>query len=863
MESEEQITPKKPFYKKITRFFLWFSLFIILLTCIGVSLVFIYEDEVKGVIIKELNKNLKAEIRIDPKNIDLTFISSFPKCAIEFKNLTAMEAWQVKEKDTLAFVESLSLRFSLKDLFDKKYDIKQISIKNARCYLKVNKKGQPNYEVWKSDDTSHTSNDSLKFKLEGIKLKNIIVLFKNNKQKVKLDFIINDLLFKGDFSENNYEMSSEGQVKINSIGFGKITYLKNKNLNLDAALNINSSNYIIKKVDLALNKMFFEANGNFIYKDSLENLKLNYNAKNLDIESILSLLPEKYKERINDYKSTGEFFANGDLVYTNTDFSTHTKFGIAKATIEYKPKSSVLTNVVIRGELAMDKTNSHLNIEQFNADLSGDNINGKLFIENFNDPLINASANGKFKLQNFYSFWPIDTLQKLEGNLKFNGNVKGKLSDLKQNAFSEKLSLGLNVEVDSLKVKFKNDEKEIAIESCKIIARDRDINVENFRLKKGKSDVEVNGTIPGMFNYLLDNKAPLIIKGTLISVNFEMEDFIFNGNTSKAASEGEFSMPANVNLVLDAGIKHFSFGKFEATEITGNFELKNQKAMVSDMKFKTMEGEASVDALVDGSGKELEVSLQSQLKNLNVKKMFFQLNNFGQTTLLDKNINGYITAAINFSGNWNKKLEPLLNSIMCTSDFNIERGELIDFKPLESLAKFVDVQELKRIKFSSLSSNMEIRKSVIYIPKTAIKNSALNLDFSGTHTFNNDVDYHIRLLISDLLAKKRKADDEFGPVENDPDNRRSAFILMTGNIDNLIIKYDKQGLKQKIKEDIKQEKQNLKQILKEEFGAFKRDTLKKTGTKAGQKFELEKPGNNMPKKTLELKKKKEEDDEDF
>jgi hypothetical protein len=351
-----------------------------------------------------------------------------------------------------------------------------------------------------------------------------------------------------------------------------------------------------------------------------------------------------------------------------------------------------------------------------------------------------------------------------------------------------------------------------------------------------------------------------VIKGKLQSNKLVMEDFIFGG-AGNSKEDAEFDLPSNLNLVLDASIQNFSFGKFEAKNIDGNFELKDQRAMVSDMKLETMEGEAVINAFADATGKDLEVTLEAGIKKLNVKKLFYQVNNFGQSTLEDKNINGIIDAQVEFSGNWNKKLQPLYNTIVATSDFMIEQGELVDFSPLQSLARFVELQELKRIKFSTLSSSIEIKKGTIYIPQTSIKNSVLNIDFNGTHTFNNDIDYHIRLLISELLAKKRKPDDEFGPVENDPDNRRSAFILMTGNLDNPVIKYDKKGLKQKIKEDIKQEKQNLKQLLREEFGAFKKDSLGTKGNKA-QKFELEKPNNNPSKKTLEPKKKI-EDDEDF
>jgi len=866
LENQVNISPEKPFYKKVFKFFLWCSITVFLFLILAVSLVFIYEDEVKSVAIKELNRHLQAEVRIDPKNIDLTFISSFPNCAIQFKKLTAMEAWKKKNKDTLLYAELLSLEFNMKDLFNKKYIIKKVNLFNAKCFLKIDKNGNENYIAWKtSPDTASGKGEGLKFKLEDISIKNFKIVYKNKEQRFKSDLEIKDLAFSGNFSESSYRLTSKGNAYINILASDKVNYIKNKNLKLDIELNVNNYNYEIKKSELTLNSMAFVMIGDFNYRDSLQNIKLEYKAKNLDIESVLSLLPDKYKSRINDYKSSGEFFANGNFNYSiEKPFSIKSKFGINKATIEYSPKNTKLSDVSVAGELLVDEKHSSLDLSNIKATLNGDNFSGNFLMTDFNDPFIEVTADGNFNLQNVYSFWPVDTLEKLEGSLKIKGRVKGLVSDIKKNTFSDKLSINVNVELEKLRTRFKNDTNDLAVESCKIIALERDIRVEDLKMNKGKSDINLSGDIPGLFNYILDKKAPLVIRGTLNSNNFYLEEFIFSGGGGTSASEEpEYNLPANVNLVLDANIKHFKFGKFDATNIKGNFELKKQKAMLTDMTFETMEGQASVDAFVDGSGTSLDLTLQSKIENINVNKMFNHLNNFGQNTLLDKNINGFVTASIDFSGSWDKKLNSLLNSVKSTAELTIERGELNDFKPLESLSKFVDLKELQRIKFSSLSSNLEIKNSTIYIPQTIIKNSALNIEFSGTHTFNNDINYHIRLLISELLAKKRKqSDDEFGPIENDPDNRRSAFILMTGNIDNIILKYDRQGMRQKIKEDLKIEKQTLKQILKEEFGAFKNDTLNgKPGNKANQKFELEKPNNNSPKKTLEAKKKKDEDDD--
>ncbi|MBK6522030.1 MAG: AsmA-like C-terminal region-containing protein [Sphingobacteriaceae bacterium] len=435
--------------------------------------------------------------------------------------------------------------------------------------------------------------------------------------------------------------------------------------------------------------------------------------------------------------------------------------------------------------------------------------------------------------------------------------VKSKVEELKRNVLSENASLELQASLKDLVIQFKKQKDSTNIYSCELRALDRLVEVKDLSIKKGNSDLKINGKVEGAFNYILDDKNPLKIHGDLKSELIVVEDFIYD--EVSATKKSEVDVPDNINFILDASIDALSFGKFNAAKLQGNIELKNKKIMAESLNLNTMDGNATIDALLDLNGKNLEVSMHGEMAKINVSKLFAQLNNFDQETLKDNNVGGLLSASIDFSGTWDKFLEPDLNSMKATSDLQIEQGRLVDFKPLESLAKFVDINDLKSIKFSSLQSRVEISKSIITIPKTAIKNSALNIDFWGTHSFNNDIDYHIQLLIGDYLNKKRKpdADYEFALVENDPENRRSAFILMTGTVDKPIIKYDRKGMKQKIKEDIKNEKQNLKAILKEEFGMFKKDSIKvKTNPKSDQQFKLEDP---KKKKDPE----KEEEDEDF
>ena len=862
-ENATIIKPKRSVLKKISRIIFFFFLALVLCVLSLVSLLFFYEDEVKATIVAELNKHLKAEVKIDPKNIDITIIKTFPDCSIEFKNLLMLEALPIKQRDTLLFAGQLNLHFNIKDLWNKKYEIEKIKLKDAVAKLRVLKNGKTNYMFWnESEKNTNQNKDSINFNLKLISIENSHISYKDRKQLFKTELIIKRLNFKGYFRESDFEMTSDAKIVIEELAQGKISYLKNKNCNFSIDLSVKETTYTIKKAKLDLNQLALTCNGNFKYKDSLENLELIYQATDLDIASVLSLLPEKFKDIINDYKSSGNFYAGGKIKYTNQNtYSLNSDFGIKNGKITYKPQSTSATDVNVTGHLQITQNSSKLDLKNISARLNNEAINGNCSINNFSTPYLQFDAQADLNLENLQNFWPIDTLSRLKGNLKINTQVEGLIKDLKEHTFSTKVKMDLEASVSNMEAQFKGDEKIYKVEHCQISAKEREIEVKDLKLKRESSDITLNGKIPNVFNYILDRKASLTIIGSLYSERLRMEDFISAGSKSAEGNDNPL-IPGNINFILNAAILEFSFGKFEARSITGEMEIKNQKVIVSDMKLQTMQGEAEINAFADNSKNKLDVVLQSNLTNINITELFAQLNNFGQTTLTDKNIKGQASANIEFKGTWSNRLVVDAKTISSVCNLSIERGELIDFKPLLSISKFVDVQDLKRVKFASLQSTIEIKNNIITIPRTSIKNSALNIDVWGTHTFNNEINYHVQLLISDLLAKKRKNNNsEFGPIENDKENRRSAFLLMTGTVDNPIIKYDKKGLKEKIKGDIKQEKQSIKQLLKEEFGLFKKDSALKKTKKEEQVFELEKPGINSQKKTLELKKEKEEDDD--
>lgn len=838
---------------------------IVALIGIGVSLVLIYEEDVVNLVIKELNKHLKTEVRIEPKNIDLTILKSFPDCAIEFKELTAMDSKDFGSTDTLLYAKRLSLTFNIKDLFNKNYTIKKIILDQARCHIKVDKKGNANYMVWKSEGTSDGT-DSLKFALEKFHLTKIDFIYKDSKHRIKLTTSIKELNFKGKFSEENYTLKSDGAAFVNLFQVEKVKYLNDKNVKFDIEFEVTGSTYTIRKSETFINSTHIISNGNFVIKDSLQSLDVNFNGKNLDISTTLSLLPEQFKSKITDYESDGEFYASGECHYKNGQpFVLRSDFGIKKASITYKQQNTTLKNVNLTGSIELRDQYSSLKLKNISAELNSNTFTGDVELSNFDDPYLKLNFAANTKLEELMAFYPIDTLQEVSGNINVTAEIEGLISEMRSNVYSPTIKAKGKAVISDLKAKFKQSDKLINIPEGELQLNDRHMNVYGLKLIKGKSDVTLVGEMPNFLSYLFDAKGPLTIIARVTSENIEVEDFLFGAGKSSETSSVAISDKLDFNISVD--VKHLSFGKFIADNIKGNMLLKNQKIALKDLCLNVTDGEVKLNAIADASGEHIKVSADCELNKLNIRTLFTHLNNFGQTTIQDINLKGYVTANIDFAGTWDRKLNADLNSINLTSSILIERGELIGFKPLESLAKFIDVNELRHIKFSTMQSAVEIKNRIITLPKTSIKSNAINLELWGKHNFDNVVDYHIQLLLSELLAKKKRAnkdfDEELSLVEKDAENRRSVFILMTGPIDNPSIKYDRKGAKEKIKLDIKQEKQNLKQLLKEEFGFFKKDSIKtKEPQKANQNFQIE-TGNDPKKNTKTLQPKKKEEEDDF
>ena len=196
---------------------------------------------------------------------------------------------------------------------------------------------------------------------------------------------------------------------------------------------------------------------------------------------------------------------------------------------------------------------------------------------------------------------------------------------------------------------------------------------------------------------------------------------------------------------------------------------------------------------------------------VDIQRLFYAMHDFGMehdvNGLTHQHIRGVAKTDILFSAVLDSTLELLPQTIHCDAEVSVNNGRLLNYKPLESLSNFVSMEDLKEIRFETLKNRVGVHQSVVSIPEMEIKNSALNLFLSGNQTFKGDLHYNLKLHVSELLAKKRRArSQEFGEVEDDGSKGLYLYLLVAGTTDNPVFKWNREKARADFKDNLQQQK---------------------------------------------------------
>ena len=204
--------------RKAKKILLWTLIITTLIVVQGFIVMFVYQDEIKNLAVKELNKQLNTPIKVG--KIDFSLFEHFPFAAISFPDVEMKES-NNQHQNNLVQAKDISLLFNVWDLVNKNYHIKKLYLADAHLNIVIDSLGNPNYSIWKA---SQGSDEAFQFSIDKIRLENTSISFKDIQNKKIINLLVNDGELSGDFTEKEFELKAQVATEIEKINFDGINY---------------------------------------------------------------------------------------------------------------------------------------------------------------------------------------------------------------------------------------------------------------------------------------------------------------------------------------------------------------------------------------------------------------------------------------------------------------------------------------------------------------------------------------------------------------------------------------------------------------------------------------------------------------
>ncbi|MCX6350467.1 MAG: AsmA family protein [Bacteroidetes bacterium] len=788
--------------------------------CLLISIAFyIAEKNAESLTASYLDDIFYTEYKFEKVNIRL--LSTFPFGTIDIKDLVITESVQGSNK-AVATIKHLKLQFNLFDIFLKTYIIHRIVIDGADVKLKVDSNGVSNFSVLKKKH-ERKEQTNIKLDLRKLILRNSNLSFYDANKKLTAKTNIDKATLSGLFSKDNFDVSTELFLKKMTVEARGINYIKNSDLTLKGDIGVDAVKGLInfkKGNTLNLLKVTFKVGGKLQYTEVGVGTNIYITSKEADIKTLVALLPSSYAKDFENYNSSGKisFITKVDGVFgRNNTPHISAEFLVDNGSLNNEENKVDLTHLNIRGKFNNGAGNSletsEISLEKFEGTLNKKSFYGDMGLININQPDYHAHINGELDLKYLQSLIRNKEIEKISGNIIADITVKGKAKSIK------KISIGFSAvgylqlkNVFLQPAKYRLNYRGV---NGKLIFNKDMINAENLSAKIGESDFLMSGSFRNLSEYFFDNTKKVEINATLFSNKVNLTQ-LGERAYRKRDSTYHVGFPSFIGKAdINVKTKQFIFNRFHTSDIVGKVIIKGNHIYLSNFEMNTMKGRMLAEAHVEKVNDHLfNTTTSSTLKKIDIQDLFYQMGSFGQTFITEKNIAGIVDANVeNLFIPWSDNLHVDLTKVSAKIDLAIDNGELINFKPVAKLGKYLNLEKFEHLYFSHLQNSFTIKDNVINIPEMELKSNVMNMSAYGTHTLNNIIDYHIKLNASQVLLGKKDDDINFPNVTTDESGGLIVYLRMYGHANKPFIDADAKGLGNRILKELKFHYKTLRSFL--------------------------------------------------
>ncbi|MBG7630813.1 MAG: AsmA family protein, partial [Bacteroidetes bacterium] len=572
-----------------------FTGILLLIFIILIATPYFFKDKIVTIIKEIINENVNATV--DFNDVDLSLISNFPNVKVSLKNFV-ITTFKPFEGDTLASAKSVSLKMPLTSLFKASSGniaVNYFSIEESNIHVLINKQGQANYNIAKETSANETTSEidsALNLSLDGYNISNSYIYYLDEASGMYLKLEDFNHKGSGNFSTAISEFTTETSTNV-SLDYDNTKFINHQSIQLKAIIGVdlNENKFTFLENEVLINQLKLVFDGFVKLNETNQEIDLNFKTPSADFKNFFALIPEKYSKDISGVKTTGQFtvegFAKG--IIDNTHIP---QFDIqivsTNASFKYPDLPKTIQNIDINTAISNNTgitNDTKVNVKNFSFKIDDQPFSSSAFISNIiSNPNIVAKAKGAINLNAISQAYPMQEIKSLQGIIKADFKTDFDMKSIKKKQYHKTKNAG-NISLANFKYEGNEMANPIEIKNAQVTFNTKNIELNNFDAKTGKSDLKMNGNIENLIGFVLNNEN---IKGdfNLTSTHFNVNDFMVTG-TEKATEESspkeQLKIPPFLDCTINAVATTVIYDNLTLRNAIGTLAIKDEQVTISNL----------------------------------------------------------------------------------------------------------------------------------------------------------------------------------------------------------------------------------------------------------------------------------------
>jgi hypothetical protein len=765
-----------------------------------------------------VEKRIRGEAHIG--GLSVSFFRTFPLLSLQLEDVELNDSLYNIHHRHLLKASDIYLRASIGGLITNTAPVGRVIIRNGEINLVTDTAGNTNEYVLKS--ASREPGES--FTMPDVVLQSVSLNYEDPTRNKHYYTIVQSLKCATSEKKDRMLFKINLRMLVKSLAFNTAqgSYLTDKPVSgkFELVYLPSSKDVLADHITLNLDGHPYEFDGSFNTDNSKGDFHLNITAKHVKYNRATSILREPLRKKMDEYaisepvnfevKVSGKTtYQSMPLIEAFMDVSKN-KVSTPMGAFENCGFKGHYLNENVKGRGRTDE-NSILEFKDFSGRWENIAIHSKdILLTNLSTPFLECDVVANADMQSLNGLAGSSSFQfkkgKLAMNVVYRGSVMGK------DSAADSINGTVNFNDASIKYLPRNFNLDDCNGNLKFVKNDLFVN--RISATAGKTKLVMTGSAKNFLSMLNESPEKLIMDWKITSPTLHLQDF--RGFLSKAQSKKAVKKNTKFGLTASKVDKMFSEGDmyirlqapmmdyktFEAHNVLAKVILKPDEITFEEVNLNHANGSMEVSGSLKNGADNNPVKLAAVLRDMDVPLLFAAFNNFGQDAVTSKNINGKISANINFNTAITNEAQLISNASQGTVFFLLEDGELNNFEPLLEISKKAFTkQDFSHIKFADLKNRLDIKGTAFIVNPMEIRSTALNFTVEGIYDIKKGTDMSIRFPLNNLTRSQANTDiSDGGKIKKGVSLRLRA---RTGSDGKLKVSWDPFRKSLKKKEEIK------------------------------------------------------------